>query len=48
MREDVIVNKVVSTDNVGDSFTKVLTSNVFQFHLDRMGVKCNFFGHECK
>ena len=40
-REDVIVIKVVSTDNLEDPFTKALTSNVFQIHVDRMGVRCD-------
>ena len=33
---DVIVTKVASVDNLVDSFTKV-----FQFHVDRMGVRFN-------
>ena len=39
--EDVVVAKVTSINNLEDPFTKTLTSNVFQFHLDKMGVRCN-------
>ena len=38
---DVVVTNVASVDNLVDPFTKALTSNVFQFHVDRMGVRCD-------
>ena len=40
-RKDVIVTKVASADNLTDPFTKALTSNVFQLHVDKMDVRCD-------
>ena len=39
--EDVVVTKVVSADNLEDPFTKALTSNVFQLHVDSMSIRCD-------
>ena len=39
-RGDIVVIKVASADNLADPFTKALTSNVFQLHVDSMGVRC--------
>ena len=38
---DVVVTKVASADNLADPFTKALTSNVFQLHVDKMGIRCD-------
>ena len=38
-RGDIVVTKVTSTDNLADPFTKALTSNVFQLHVDTMSVR---------
>ena len=40
-RGDVVVTKVASADNLADPFTNALTSNIFQLHVDRMGVRCD-------
>ena len=41
MHVDVVVTKVASVDNLEGPFTKALTFSVFQFHVDRMGIRCD-------
>ena len=38
-REDVIVTQIASTYNVAEPFRKPLTSNVFEYHLESLGLR---------
>ena len=40
-RRKIVVTKVVSIDIPTDPFTKVITSNIFQLYVDKMGVRCD-------
>ena len=40
-RGDVLVTKIASAENLADPFTKALPAKAFEYHVDRMGVRCN-------
>ena len=40
MRGDVVVDKIISIENLTDPFTKTLSIGVFNSHRDNLGVKC--------
>ena len=40
-RGDIAITKIASMDNLADPFTKPLTTNVFEQHVDKMGMRCN-------
>ena len=39
-REDIIVEKIASDDNLADPFTKALKTKVFDSHVYNIGLKC--------
>ena len=39
-RGDVVVEKIASTKNLEDPFTKTLSTRVFDRHRDSLGVRC--------
>ncbi|MCQ7013088.1 hypothetical protein M9Y11_19915, partial [Clostridioides difficile] len=39
-REDVVVTKIASADNLADPFTKTLTAKAFDGHVEGMGIRC--------
>ena len=40
MKEDVVVEKIASIENLIDHFTKTLSIGIFDCHRDSLGVKC--------
>ena len=40
MKEDVVVEKIASIENLIDHFTKTLSIGIFDGHRDSLGVKC--------
>ena len=40
MRGDVVVDKIISIENLMDPFTKTLSIGVFNSHRDNLGVRC--------
>ena len=40
MRGDVVVDKIISIENLTDPFTKALSIGVFNSHRDNLGIKC--------
>ena len=39
-RDDVVVTKIASTNNLANPFTKSLPAKTFDSHLERMGLRC--------
>ena len=40
MKGDVVVEKITSTENLVDPFTKTLSTKVFDYHRGSLGVRC--------
>ena len=40
-RGDTAITKINSADNLGDPFTKPLTTKVFERYVNEMGMRCN-------
>ena len=40
MREDVVVENIISTTNLADPIMKTLSTKVFDRHRDSLGVRC--------
>ena len=40
-RDDTAFTKINSVDNLGEPFTKPLTTKVFERYVNEMGMKCN-------
>ena len=38
---DIAITKIASGNNLADPFTKLLTTKVFERHVDEMGMRCN-------
>ena len=40
-RGDIVITKITFVDNLAYPFTKPLTTKVFEWHVDGMGMRCN-------
>ena len=40
-RDDVLVTKIGTADNLADPLTKALSTKVFDRHMDSIGIRCN-------